>query len=400
METSPMNWSGRFATRTEKMRRSAIRELLKVISRPGMISFAGGLPAPELFPAAELRAAADRLLAERPRNALQYGETEGVPGLRDWIARQASTPNRPLTRDNVIVTAGAQQGLDLLARVFSEPDSPVIVENPTYLAFLTAWAPFQPRFVPATSDADGLRVEELASLPPSETRLLYTIPDFQNPSGATLSGPRRHQLIEFSRARDLVILEDVAYRSLRFEGPELPSLLELDAAANGPDSQRVIQIGTFSKVLAPGLRVGWIVGPKEVIEKLVLAKQSMDLHTSTLTQHLAFELVRDGFLDTHVVKLRSVYRERRDAMVAAIREFLPSGTQFTPPQGGLFVFVHLPNGILAQDLLKRAIAANVAFVPGAEFFCDGRGDHTLRLNFSHSAPEEIHAGMKRLSQCL
>jgi 2-aminoadipate transaminase len=395
-----MNWSGRFATRTDKMRRSAIRELLKVISRPGMISFAGGLPAPELFPAAELRAAADRLLAERPRNALQYGETEGVPGLRDWIAGQASTPNRPLTRDNVIVTTGAQQGLDLLARVFSEPGSPVLVENPTYLAFLTAWGPFQPRFVPATSDADGLRVGDLESLPPSETRLLYTIPDFQNPSGATLSGPRRHELIEFSRARDLVILEDVAYRSLRFEGPELPSLLELDAAANGPTEQRVVQIGTFSKVLAPGLRVGWIVGPKEVIEKLVLAKQAMDLHTSTLTQHLAFELVRDGFLDTHIVKLRSVYRERRDAMVAAIREFLPPGTQFTPPQGGLFVFVHLPNGLLAQDLLKRAIEANVAFVPGAEFFCDGRGEHTLRLNFSHSAPEEIHAGMRRLSQCL
>ncbi len=392
-----MNWPARFARRTELMQRSAVRELLKVTGRPGMISFAGGLPAAELFPVEALEAATQRVFASRARPALQYGETEGVPGLRDWIADRFSSASNPLTRDHVLITAGAQQALDLLARVLVNDETPVIVENPTYLAFLSAWRPFGARFIPVAVDNDGLQVDQVEALPESESRLLYTIPDFQNPSGVSLSHERRRQLIEVADRRQTLIVEDVAYRALRFEGDELPSLMDL---ASGRGSAQVVQLGTFSKTLAPGLRIGWVLGEPQLIDKLVLAKQAADLHTSTFNQHVVLEAVSSGLLEEHLPRLKSAYRERCDAMLSSLRDCFPAKASWTQPTGGLFVFVTLPEGVSVRKLLAEAIEQNVAFVPGDEFFCDHQGSSTLRLNFSHSAPTVIREGIQRLGALL
>lgn len=396
-----MDWPDRFARRTTNMRRSAIRELLKVAATPGIISFAGGLPAPELFPAEAIRRAAETVLKERSSAALQYGETEGVGPLRDWLAHHLSDPEHRWNRENILITSGAQQALDLLARVFAEPNAPVLVENPTYLAFLAAWAPYEPRFLPLDCDEAGFDVGRLSNLASTKGAILYTIPDFQNPTGATLSLSRRRMLLEYAANNDILILEDTAYRDLRFEGESLPSLAALDCSRRSLRASstpgRVLQVGTFSKILAPGLRVGWVAGPSQVIEKLTLAKQAADLHTSTLNQETVLELLRQGILDGHLPRLQSAYRERRDAMISALKSHMPTGLKWIKPEGGLFLFLRLPDGMDARAILPKALDLKVAFVPGGEFHCDGSGAATLRLNFSHSTPEAIEEGIRRLA---
>ena len=398
-----MSWNSRFSTRSQHMRRSAVRELLKLTERPDMISFAGGLPAPELFPLEEIRAATAQVLATRGSRALQYGETEGVPELRDWIAARFRKPGLPITRSNVMIVTGGQQGLDLLGRVLLDPGDRVIVENPTYLALLSAWRPLGVEFLPAAADAEGIQVDSLATSLLQEPKLLYTIPNFQNPGGTTLSARRREALVEWARVHQVGLIEDDPYGELRFEGSTLPSLLSLDARHSTSNQQEgaslqgnVAYCGTFSKVLAPGLRVGWIIAPEELLEKLIQAKQATDLHTSSLSQHLCYQLLLDGVLERQIPRLRQAYGERRDTMLAALQRYFPAGIRWNKPDGGMFFLMTLPESMDAKDVLKEAIQHNVAFVPGEEFHLHGQGRNTLRLNFSNASRERIEEGMKRL----
>jgi 2-aminoadipate transaminase len=394
-----MDWTARFAKRTTSMKKSAIRELLKVGNRPGMISFAGGLPAPELFPIAEVEAATQRVLREHGRKALQYGETEGLAALRDWIAEKFSTANVKLKRTNVLITTGAQQGLDLLGRILLEDSDKVIVENPTYLTTLMAWRPLGVEFLAAPTDTEGMRVDDLRPLLAQKPKVIYAQPNFQNPSGITLSAARRTKLVELARQTNTPIVEDNPYGELWYDQEPLTSLLELDARTNsaGDLQSHVVYLGTFSKVLAPALRVGWTIADEALIDKLALAKQAADLQSSTFNQYIALEMVQRG-LD--VAKLRTVYRERRDAMLEALKKHFPNGATWNRPAGGLFVWVTLPPQIDAMVLLPKAVEKNVTFVPGEDFHADHSGKNTIRLNFSNAGVDDIHAGIERLASVI
>jgi 2-aminoadipate transaminase len=381
-----MHWNNHFAERTAQMQRSTVREFLKLANQPGMTSFAGGLPAPELFPIEEVRAASERVLARHGGKALQYGETEGVRELRALLAEQHG-----VSVENVLVTTGAQQALDLIGRVFLDPGDRVAVENPTYLALLSAWRPLRVEYLPLAGDDDGLFVEDV----PPESKLLYVIPNFQNPQGTTLSHARRVALAERAQRDQLIVVEDDPYGELRYEGAPLPSLFSLAGGPAGP----VLRVGTFSKVLAPGFRVGWIIAGADAIEKLVLAKQPMDLHTSTWNQFLACELVASGFLPAHIEKLRAEYVVRRDTMLGALNEFMPPSVRWTSPRGGMFLFVTLPPEIDAAHLAARAIREKVLVVPGGDFHISG-GKNTFRLNFSNAQPQATRAGVEKLARVI
>jgi len=397
-----MNWQPCFAQRTAQMRRSTVRELLKVTAQPDMISFGGGIPAPELFPVVEITEATAAVLRRSSEPALQYGETEGIAGLRDWVAARFSRPHCPVRRENVMIVTGSQQALDLIGKVFVDAGDRVLVENPTYLAMLSAWRPLQPAFVPLPSDADGADVCALPALLTPAAKLLYLVPNFQNPLGTTLNLPRRRRLLESLRASNTILVEDDPYGELRYAGEPLPSLLELDAVddADGEFKTRVIHLGTFSKVLAPGLRVGWVIAPTAVIDKLVQAKQAADLHTSTFCQYVVLELLRNGVLERQLPRLRAEYGRRRDAMLSALTAHFPAEAKWTRPDGGLFLLVTLPSHVDAGELLKKALAQNVAFVPGDDFHLNGVGINTMRLNFSNASPEKIAAGVERLGRVL
>jgi 2-aminoadipate transaminase len=381
------------------MRRSAIRELLKFGNRPGMISFAGGLPAPELFPVAEVEAATQRVLREHGRKALQYGETEGLAALRDWLAEKFSNRTVKLQRHNILVTTGAQQGLDLLGRVLLEEGDKVVVENPTYLTTLMAWRPLGVEFLTAPTDTQGMRVEELQPLLAQNPKVIYAQPNFQNPSGVTLTAARREKLVQLARATNTPVVEDNPYGELWYDTEPLPSLFETDARANaaGELELNIVYMGTFSKVLAPALRVGWTIADEALIDKMALAKQAADLQSSTFNQYIALEMVNRG-LD--VVKLRTVYRERRDAMLEALQKHFPNGASWTRPAGGLFLWVTLPDRIDAMALLPKAVEKNVTFVPGEDFHADHSGKNTIRLNFSNAGVDDIHAGIERLGSVI
>jgi 2-aminoadipate transaminase len=394
-----MNWEGRFAGRTATMKRSAIRELLKLGNRPGMISFAGGLPAPELFPVAEVEASTQKVLREHGRKALQYGETEGLAGLRDWIAKTFSTARMTLKRQNVLITTGAQQGLDLLGRVLLESGDKVVVESPTYLTTFMAWRPWGVEFLSAPTDADGMRVEALPELLAQNPKVVYTQPNFQNPAGTTLAADRRPKLIDLARASGTPLVEDNPYGELWYDEAPPASLLELDgrATAAGELDSNVVYLGTFSKVLAPALRVGWTIAEEALIDKMALAKQAADLQSSTFNQYIALEMVERGL---NVDRLRKVYGERRDAMLEALAKHFPNSATWTRPKGGLFLWVTLPAKVSAMELLPLAVERNVTFVPGEDFHADHSGQNTMRLNFSNAGVDDIHAGIERLGGIL
>ena len=384
------------------MQRSAVREFVKLTTDPSMISFAGGLPAPELFPLEAMQEAAGRVFSQIGPRALQYGESEGEPALREWLANSFSTPSFQVRREHVLITHGAQQALQLLGWVLLNEGDAVLVENPTYLALLSAWRPLAVRFVPLPSDQDGLQVEtlekQIAELPASP-KVLYVQPNFQNPQGTTLSAARRAALAAWAEAHDVLLLEDNAYGELRYEGEALPHLLHVGAcSAATPDDRAVVHVGTFSKVIAPGLRVGWVIGPAPVIDKLTQAKQAADLHTGTLNQLLVLDLLQKGFLEQHLPVLRNAYRTRRDTMLAALARHFTGRMTWTKPAGGLFLMATLPPDCRAKDLLPEALARQVAFVPGDEFHVDGTGANTFRLNFSNATPEQIEEGILRLQQ--
>lgn len=393
-----MQWGKRFAARTAHMKRSTIREILKLTAQPDVISFAGGLPAPEFFPVERVKQAADLALSEMGQAALQYSTSEGMPELRAMIAERLSTNDLTVTPDNILMTTGSQQGLDLVGRVLVDEGDRVIVENPTYLGMLMAWRPYNPRYLPVPTDGEGLRLDALEPLLRENPKIMYVVPNFQNPGGNTLTLERRRELVRLLAEYDMPMVEDNPYGELRYSGDPVPSIMSLDS--DDIENGHVIYVGTFSKVLTPGLRIGWVAASSTVIDKLVQAKQSADLHTSTLDQFITYEVARDGFLDQHIQHLRDVYRQRRDVMLAAMERYFPPEVTWSKPEGGLFLLVTAPPEVNTTDLLAEAVKRKVAFVPGADFHIDGSGTNTFRLNFSNAQPEMIEAGIQRLGALL
>jgi 2-aminoadipate transaminase len=381
-----------------------VRELLKLTTRPDIISFAGGLPGADLFPLERFQEACRRVLAEHGTEALQYSTTEGERPLREMIVRHTSRYGIPVTLDNVLITTGSQQALDLVGKVFINPGDHVLVERPTYLGALQAWNAYQAEYVSIDVDEHGMRTAGLESALRSGPKFIYALPNFQNPTGATLTLDRRQALIRLADEHGVPILEDDPYGQLRYDGEHLPSLVALDAEYRGPAgtgySGNVLYLSTFSKTLAPGLRLGWITGPADVIARLAQAKQGTDLHTSSLVQLVAYEVARAGFLDRHIRALRTAYRARRDAMLSAMSRSFPPAVTWTAPAGGLFLWVRLPEAIDTAELLRDALAEKVAFVPGSSFFADGSGRNTMRLNFTNSPPQQIEEGIGRLGRTL
>jgi 2-aminoadipate transaminase len=401
-------WAHRYAQRTQRMGSSIVRELLKITSQPDIISFAGGLPAPELFPIEEFRAAADAVLATRGRQALQYSMTEGYPPLREMIVRHMARYGIVVTIDNVLITTGSQQALDLIGKVLINPGDKVLTEEPTYLGAMQAFTMFGAEYVTVPVDDDGLQTARLEEALRAGPKFMYLLPNFQNPAGTTLSLPRRLEIVAQSDRYGVPIVEDDPYGQLRYEGEHLKPLVVLDAEhnhceSNGHYKGNVIYLSTFSKTLAPGLRLGWVVAPKDVLNKIVLAKQGTDLHTSTFDQMLAHEVARGGFIDRHVRHLREVYGRRRDVMLAALERAFPDpslGVRWTRPQGGLFLWVTVPEPVDTTELLREAIRERVAFVPGTAFYPYGGGRNAMRLNFSNAGEDMIEEGIARLGRAI
>ncbi|MEI7772489.1 MAG: PLP-dependent aminotransferase family protein [Chloroflexales bacterium] len=393
-----MNWSERIAQGAREMSSSAIRDLLKLTVQPEMISFAGGLPAPELFPAEEIGAACERALVDSPASALQYGPTEGHGPLREMVSGWMSDLGLRAPAGQVLITSGSQQALDMLGKLLIDPGAPIAVENPTYLGALQAWAPYRPQLLPLPVDDDGLDVGALESLLEggARPRFVYIVSSFQNPTGVTLAPERRRALVELAARHRLPIIEDDPYGELYYEGGRATPLAAIDCELHG-ELRHVIYLSTFSKLLTPGLRVGWIVAPSALIDKLSQVKQGLDLHTGSLAQVAAYHACRDGLLARHVPVLRATYGHRRDTMLAALESGMPAGVRWTRPAGGMFLWVSLPEGWDSAELLGRAIAHQVAFVPGRTFYPAGDVTNTLRLNFSYSSPELIAAGVARLA---
>jgi 2-aminoadipate transaminase len=400
----PIAWTSRYALRIRDIKSSAIRELLKITQHPEMISFAGGLPADDVFPIERFKEACQKVLQQNAFQALQYGETEGYQPLREMIARHIARYGIKARTENVLITTGSQQALDLIGKLLINPGDRILVEAPTYLGALQAFNLYGAEYLSVPCDADGLRTDLLEAAFRSGPKFMYVLPNFQNPGGITLSAERRHALVLLADKYGIPIIEDDPYGQLRYEGEHLPPLVVLDRENVPRDSGytlgNVIYLSTFSKTLAPGLRLGWMVAPPEVIAKLVQLKQGADLHTSTFTQIVAYEIARGNFLDEHVKKIRGVYRERRDVMLQALTQYFPPEVTWTRPKGGLFLWVTLPEGFDANELLHEALRQNVAFVPGDSFFapnCERReSSRHFRLNFSHARPKEIREGIGRL----
>jgi 2-aminoadipate transaminase len=396
-------WTSRYAARTKGITSSQIRELLKVTQRPGMISFGGGLPAPDVFPVQRFEEACHKVLTEQADQALQYGATEGYTPLRELIANNMARYGIKVKAENVLITSGSQQALDLIGKLFINAGDRVLVEAPTYLGALQAFNIYGAEYVSVPSDENGLCTDQLEEPLRSGPKFMYVLPNFQNPAGTTLSEGRRHELVLLADRYGIPIVEDDPYGQLRYEGEHLPSLVVLDRENlrrdQGYSIGNVIYLSTFSKTLAPGLRLGWIVAPPDVIGKLAQLKQGADLHTSTFTQFVAYEVARDGFLDKHVKLIRQVYRERRDVMLQALQEFFPAEVTWTHPQGGLFLWVNLPKGLDIQAVFRSALEQNVAFVPGDSFYANDpqEGSRHMRLNFSNATPELIREGIRRLA---
>lgn len=394
-------WNERIAESARGLRSSAIRDLLKLTEQPEMISFAGGLPAPELFPAEEIAGYLERALAEAPVAALQYGPTEGYAPLRQILDGRMAQLGIRAGAGRILVTAGSQQALDLIGRLMLDPGAPVAVEEPTYLGALQAWQTLRPTYLTLPMDEGGLQLDALeAMLERGERpRFLYVVSCFQNPTGVTLAADRRRPLVELAARHDLLIVEDDPYGDLYYTGERTKPLAAIDCELHG-EPRQVIYLSTFSKTLTPGLRVGWATAPSGLLEKLALLKQGLDLHTGSLAQIAAAYACDDGLLELHVPRLRQVYGERRQTMLDALEREMPAGVRWTRPDGGMFLWLTLPEGLNAAAVLERAVERKVAFVPGAPFHPRGGGANTMRLNFSHPSTERIVEGVRRLGAVL
>ncbi len=378
-----------FSGRAKAIQSSAIREILKVTERPEVISFAGGLPAPETFPVKETLAALEKVLTTNGKGALQYSTTEGYAPLREWIAARNSRPGAPVHPDQVLMVSGSQQGLDLLSKVLVDPGDTVLVETPTYLGALQAFSLFEPKYVSIPSDENGLRPETMGeSL--RGAKFLYCLPNFQNPTGRLLAEERRYRLAEKARELDLLILEDDPYGELSYAGDTPCSIRSLAP-------ERTVYMGSFSKVLSPGIRLGYVIAPEALRAKLVQAKQATDLHTSTLSQMAAYEVIKNGFLDSHIPTIRKLYGDQCQAMLSALSRHMPEGVRWNEPKGGMFLWAELPKGMDASALLAKAVEECVAFVPGMPFFAENPSIEALRLAFVTVPPPRIEEGVKRLA---
>jgi 2-aminoadipate transaminase len=391
-----IGWEDRMASRTKRMTSSVIRELLKLTMQPEIISFAGGLPAPELFPIREFDEASHYILQTEGQIALQYSPTEGYPPLKEFLAEYMSKYGILVEPENILIVCGSQQGLDLLGKLFIEKDGCVICSRPTYLGALQAWNAYEAYYCTVDLDDDGMVVEQIpeAIKDGHKPRFIYVLPNFHNPAGTTLSEERRNLLVEIAREHDLILVEDDPYGELRYEGEDLPPIFRLAP-------ERTIYLSTFSKTLAPGIRLAWVVAPKPLIQRLVQAKQGADLHTGTFVQMIANDICQRGILKQHVKRLRRVYHERRDTMLDAIAEHWPSEVKYTRPAGGLFLWPRMPAGINTKDFFEKAIEEKVAYVPGYAFYPEGEGEHhAMRLNFSNASEEMINEGIYRMGIAL
>ena len=397
-------WEFRFAQRTQRMESSAIRELLKLTAQPDIISFAGGLPAPDVFPVEEFKRASEVVLTEVGTQALQYHATEGFMPLREMIARHMQRYNINITSDNILITSGSQQALDLLGKILINPGDRILVEEPTYLGAIQAWNSYGVEYVTVPMDDEGMRTDALEEALRTGPKFIYALPNFQNPTGVTMSLERRKQLVDLAHRYGVPIIEDDPYGQLRYEGEHLPSLVVLDGQIQKPDNGvytgNVIYLSTFSKTLAPGLRLAWVVAPGIVIQKLVQAKQGADLHTSTYNQMIAYEVAHKNFLDEHIKTIRSVYGNRRKVMLNALEKHFPKEVTWTNPQGGLFLWIVMPEGFKGKEILEEAVKAKVAFVPGQYFYPKGGGENTMRLNFSNATEAMIEEGIARLGRVI
>lgn len=386
----------KFADRMDNLKASEIRELLKLIEQPDIISFAGGLPAPELFPVEEMKEVALKVVEEGGKTALQYSTTEGFTPLREKIAARMREIGIQAEANNILITSGSQQGLDFTGKVFLNPGDVVICESPSYLGAINAFKAYQPKFVEIQMDEDGMIIEELEKALESnpQAKYIYTIPDFQNPSGRTMSVDRRKKLVELANKYNIPVIEDNPYGELRFEGVRPPAIKSFDTEG------RVVYLGTFSKTFCPGLRIGWTLGHGEIIQKYIIVKQGADLHTSSLSQRELEKYMSTYSLDAHIDRIKAVYKKRRDLMLETMKAEFPESVKYTYPEGGLFTWASLPEHLDAKEVLKRALEYKVAFVPGGSFFPNGGHENHFRLNYSMMPEDKIVEGIKRLGKVL
>lgn len=385
-----LNWI--FSVKAHEMKSSAIREILKITQKPDVISFAGGLPAPELFPIEPLKKACEKVLDNHGPKALQYSLTNGVLLLRQVLAERLSQKGVTLTEHNIMITGGSQQALDLAGRVFLDKGSVVICESPTYLGAIQAFNAYNPQYITVNMDRDGMIVDQLEeNIKKYKPRFIYVVSNFQNPSGITLSYERRKRLVKLAKEYYIPIIDDNPYGDLRYVGEDVPSLKSL-----GGDL--VIELGTCSKIVSPGLRIGWVVTSTEVMAMFERMKQGADLHTNTFAQYVLYEYIKDGNLDRHIQEIKAAYSQRRDVMIEALKEHFPENVKWVEPRGGLFLWVELPQEVSATKLLDEAVKQKVAYVPGKPFYPYEDKDNTLRLNFSNANPEMIKEGIKRLGK--
>jgi len=384
----------------KNMKKSAIREILKHLKKPGMISFAGGLPAPESFPAEDLIDITTDILKNNGPDGLQYGTTEGDLRLRELLADRHRKHGISITADNLIITTGSQQAIDLISRIFIDPGDYVLCGLPSYLGGINTFQVYGAKLKGIPLDENGMIPEELEETVihlldlGRKIKFIYVIPDFQNPAGITMPRERRKKIIEIARRHDLLIIEDSPYREIRFEGEHQPLMYELDPEHN------VLSLFTFSKIFAPGFRVGWVIGDSYILDRIVTAKQTADLCTSTFVQKIIAEYLDQGLLEKNLIKTINLYRQRRDHMIRCLSKYMPEYVKWTKPEGGLFLFLTLPGNYDTDILFNNALDKNVAFVSGSTFFCNNKGRNTMRINFSYTGPEETEEGIRRLSEVI
>ena len=390
-----MNW--KLAQRAEKMNPSVIREILKVTEKPGIISFAGGLPSPQTFPIDAMREASERVLRDDGKAALQYAASEGYAPLREWVAQDLLKQGMHVSPDQVLITTGSQQGLDLVAKILIDAGSRILVETPTYLGALQAFTPMEPEAVGVNSDDHGVDAADLRAkvgTGADKARFVYLLPNFQNPTGRTMTEERRAAVAQVAIETGLPIIEDNPYGDLWFDAPPAPSL-----SSRHPEGS--VYLGSFSKILAPGLRLGYLVAPPALYPKLLQAKQAADLHTPSFNQRVVAEVLKDGFIDRHVPTIRALYKQQCEAMLAALdREMAGLGLSWNRPVGGMFLWVQLPKGLKAIPLLAKAVDKGVAFVPGSAFYAGDANESTLRLSFVTATVDQINTGMTALAAAI
>jgi 2-aminoadipate transaminase len=389
-----------YSKNAKSMRRSEIRDLLKFTRQSDLISFAGGLPAPETFPLKDIENICIQILHEKGALALQYGPTEGEYVFREQIANWMAREKPTIKPENILVTSGSQQGLDILGRVFLDPSDIAIVEIPSYIGAIQAFTAYRAKLVGIPQDDEGMRIDLLEKTldkfagKKKKPKFIYVVPDFQNPSGVTMSLGRRRKLLQLAYKHEIPVVEDSPYRDLRFTGQSVPPIYALDK------ENQVIMLGTFSKLLCPGLRLGWLMAPTEWMDRMVVAKQAMDLNSPSFTQLIAAEYIKRGLLKEQIKGICLLYKKKRQLMLDALQKYMPKGVTWTKPEGGLFLWVRLPKKMSANDLFLKAIDNKVAYVIGSAFHCNGKGQNTMRLNFSYASDAQIDEGIKRLAKMI